>query len=66
MIEWWGEVIVEYYAASEGIGATIIDSPNWLTHKGSVGPAMGGELHILDDEWQRVAGGRDRHGLLQR
>ena len=26
MIQWWGEVIYEYYAASEGIGATIIDS----------------------------------------
>jgi fatty-acyl-CoA synthase len=50
MIEWWGEVIVEYYAASEGIGATIIDSANWLTHKGSVGPALIGELHILDDD----------------
>ncbi|MDH5172685.1 MAG: AMP-binding protein, partial [Gammaproteobacteria bacterium] len=37
MIEWWGPVIVEYYAASEGIGVTIIDSANWLTHKGSVG-----------------------------
>jgi long-chain acyl-CoA synthetase len=50
MIDWWGEVIVEYYAASEGIGATIIDSANWLTHKGSVGPALVGELHILDDD----------------
>jgi len=50
MIEWWGEVIVEYYAASEGIGVTIIDSASWLTHKGSVGPALVGELHILDDD----------------
>ncbi len=50
MIAWWGEVIVEYYAASEGIGVTIIDSANWLTHKGSVGPALVGELHIVDDE----------------
>jgi len=40
---------VEYYAASEGIGFTIIDSASWLTHKGSVGPALLGELHILDD-----------------
>ena len=50
MIAWWGEVIVEYYAASEGIGFTIIDSSNWLTHKGSVGPALAGEVHILDDD----------------
>ena len=50
MIDWWGEVIFEYYAASESIGATIIDSASWLTHKGSVGPAMSGTLHIVDDD----------------
>lgn len=50
MIEWWGEVIVEYYAASEGIGLTIIDSPSWLQHKGSVGVSLLGELHIVDDD----------------
>ena len=30
MINWWGEVIVEYYGASEGAGFTIIDSANEL------------------------------------
>jgi fatty-acyl-CoA synthase len=50
MIEWWGEVIVEYYASSESIGFTMIDSANWLTHKGSVGPCLSGTLHILDDD----------------
>lgn len=57
MIQWWGEVIFEYYASSEGIGATIIDSAGWLTHKGSVGPAMVGELHILDDDGVEVPTG---------
>lgn len=57
MIEWWGPVIVEYYAASEGIGITIIDSANWLTHKGSVGPALIGELHIVDDDGNEVPQG---------
>ena len=57
MIEWWGPVIVEYYAASEGIGVTIIDSANWLTHKGSVGPALVGELHILDDDGNELPPG---------
>ena len=57
MIEWWGEVIVEYYAASEGIGVTIIDSANWLTHRGSVGPALVGELHIVDDEGNELPTG---------
>jgi acyl-CoA synthetase (AMP-forming)/AMP-acid ligase II len=57
MIAWWGEVIVEYYAASEGIGITIIDSANWLTHKGSVGPALVGQLHIVDDEGRELPPG---------
>lgn len=57
MIDWWGEVIFEYYASSEGIGATIIDSAGWLTHKGSVGPAMVGELHILDDDGNELPTG---------
>ncbi|MCB1700775.1 MAG: acyl-CoA synthetase [Pseudomonadales bacterium] len=57
MIEWWGPVIVEYYAASEGIGVTIIDSASWLTHKGSVGPALVGELHILDDDGNELPQG---------
>jgi len=57
MIDWWGEVIVEYYAASEGIGVTIIDSASWLTHRGSVGPALVGELHVLDDDGNELAVG---------
>lgn len=57
MIEWWGEVIVEYYSASEGIGFTMIDSANWLTHKGSVGQAIVGELHIVDDDGNELPPG---------
>ena len=57
MIDWWGEVIVEYYAASEGVGITIIDSSNWLTHRGSVGPSARGELHILDDDGNELPAG---------
>jgi long-chain acyl-CoA synthetase len=57
MIEWWGPVIVEYYAASEAIGATIIDSPQWLEHKGSVGRPLAGEIHIVDDEGNELPPG---------
>jgi long-chain acyl-CoA synthetase len=57
MIEWWGPVIVEYYAASEAIGVTIIDSRQWLSHKGSVGPALVGEIHIVDDEGRELPPG---------
>lgn len=50
MIEWWGPVIEEYYAGSEGNGMTWINSQDWLTHKGSVGRPVYGELHICDDD----------------
>jgi long-chain acyl-CoA synthetase len=50
IIDWWGPILFEYYAASEGNGMTFITSQEWLTHKGSVGRAIIGELHIVDDE----------------
>lgn len=49
MIEWWGQVIYEYYAGTEGNGLCAIDSADWLAHRGSVGRALLGEVHILDD-----------------
>lgn len=57
MIDWWGPVIVEYYAASEGAGATIIDSDAWLQHRGSVGQALFGEIHVLDDDGNELPAG---------
>jgi long-chain acyl-CoA synthetase len=50
MIEWWGPVIQEYYAGSEGNGMTFITSAEWLANPGSVGTAKLGILHILDEE----------------
>jgi long-chain acyl-CoA synthetase len=50
MIEWWGPVIDEYYAASEG-GGTIVYAAEWLEHPGTVGRAWpGAEIVILDDD----------------
>ncbi len=37
MIEWWGPVINEYYASTEGSGVTFIDSEQALARPGSVG-----------------------------
>jgi len=54
MIDWWGPVLKEYYAGSEGNGFTFIDSENWLTHKGSVGTAMIGIIRICDEEGNEV------------
>jgi long-chain acyl-CoA synthetase len=38
MIEWWGNVIYEYYAASEG-GGTLATPEEWMKHPGTVGRA---------------------------
>ena len=57
MIEWWGPVIVEYYAASEAIGATMVDAAQWLEHKGTVGRPILGEIHILGEDGRELAPG---------
>jgi long-chain acyl-CoA synthetase len=50
MIAWWGPVIWEYYAGTEGNGVTMVNSEQWLSHPGTVGKAVVGELKICDDE----------------
>jgi long-chain acyl-CoA synthetase len=37
MIDWWGPVLVEYYAATEAGIVTTIESAEWLARPGSVG-----------------------------
>jgi long-chain acyl-CoA synthetase len=49
MIDWWGPILQEYYAATEAIGISMIDSPTWLTKPGSVGRSMLGIVHICDE-----------------
>lgn len=54
MIEWWGPILVEYYAGTEG-GGTLIRSEEWLEHPGSVGRHWaGGKIWILDDEGREI------------
>lgn len=55
MIEWWGPILKEYYAGSESVGLTCIDSAEWLDRPGSVGKAVKGVLHILDDDGNELA-----------
>ncbi len=50
MIEWFGPILLEYYAATEGNGCTFITSEDWLAHRGSVGRAVLSDIRILDDE----------------
>lgn len=50
MLAWWGPVIYEYYAATEG-GGTLIGPEEWLERPGSVGTAWASsEIRVLDDD----------------
>jgi long-chain acyl-CoA synthetase len=49
MINWWGPIVDEYYSGSEAYGVTYITSDEWMQRKGSVGHAVLGKIHILDD-----------------
>jgi long-chain acyl-CoA synthetase len=50
MLDWWGPVIDEYYAATEG-GGTLASPEEWLKKPGTVGKAWPmSEIRILDDE----------------
>jgi len=58
MIDWLGPIVHEYYSATEGMGLAMCDSAQWLAHKGTVGKAVYGEPHILDDEMTELPLGR--------
>lgn len=49
MLDWWGPIIWEYYAGSEGNGMTMVSGADWLTHPGTVGRAILGTIHVCDD-----------------
>jgi acyl-CoA synthetase (AMP-forming)/AMP-acid ligase II len=57
MIEWWGPIIHEYYSGSESIGLCAIDSHEWLRHKGSVGRAQRGVVHIVSESGEELPAG---------
>ena len=57
MIEWWGPILTEYYAGTEGNGFCAINSSEWLAHRGSVGPALIGKLKILGEDGEEMPQG---------
>lgn len=57
MIEWFGPILTEFYSGSEGTGFFMIESRNWLNHKGSVGKAVRGVVHICDDDGVELPAG---------
>ncbi|GAA1483168.1 acyl-CoA synthetase [Gordonia sinesedis] len=57
MIDWWGPILVEYYGATEANGLTMISTPEWLAHRGSVGTSKLGPVHICDENGALVPNG---------
>ena len=57
MLDWWGPVIHEYYAGTEGNGFCAAGPEEWLAHPGTVGRPLLGELHICDDEGRELPTG---------
>jgi len=57
MIEWWGSILVEYYAGTEGMGITACDSKDWLAHPGTVGRSLGGPVKIVGESGEEVPAG---------
>lgn len=56
MINWWGNVIHEYYAMTETGIITCSSSEQWMTHPGTVGCAAPGvSLQIRDDDGNIMA-----------
>jgi len=55
MIDWWGPVLHEYYAATEANGITFVDSAQWLERPGTVGRAGLGTVRIADDTGEVLA-----------
>ena len=59
MIEWWGPVLHEYYAGTEGNGFCYVNSADWLAHPGTVGKSLLGEIHICDDQGNKLPVGEE-------
>lgn len=58
IIDWFGPIVFEYYAATEGGGGYFIDSETWLAKPGTVGRAPNPEdTLILDEEGNAVEQG---------
>lgn len=57
IIEWFGPVVHEYYAGTEGNGFVYCDSEQWLAHAGTVGRPLNCTLHICGADGQELPPG---------
>jgi acyl-CoA synthetase (AMP-forming)/AMP-acid ligase II len=57
MLDWWGPIIHEYYAGSEGNGFFAVGPEEWLERPGTVGKSLLGPVHILDEDGVELPAG---------
>lgn len=57
MIAWFGPIVHEYYSGTESCGITALSSAEWLAKPGSVGRAVLGKIHIVDDRGRELQAG---------
>ena len=57
MLDWWGPIIYEYYAGTEGNGFTHVTPEAWLAKPGTVGQSILGTIHICDEEGNELPNG---------
>lgn len=56
MIDWFGPVIIEYYASTEG-GGSRVDSATWLTRPGTVGQPPPGSVSVGTEDGEPLPDG---------
>jgi acyl-CoA synthetase (AMP-forming)/AMP-acid ligase II len=57
IIDWFGPIVHEYYAGTEGNGFVYCNSDEWLAHPGTVGQSILGPVHIVGDDGEEVTVG---------
>jgi acyl-CoA synthetase (AMP-forming)/AMP-acid ligase II len=57
MLDWWGPILYEFYAGTEGNGMTLISAEEWLARPGSVGRSVLGVAHVVGDDGRELAPG---------
>lgn len=59
MLDWWGDIIYEYYAGTELNGFTHITPQAWRTKPGTVGQPILGVIHICDEDGNELPAGQE-------
>ena len=57
LMAWWGPIVHEYYAGTEGNCFVYASPQDWLAHKGTVGKPILGKVHVCDDEGNELPPG---------